>query len=58
MRAPGVGAGRRETPVIRARRGRRKDTRKALAAGCDGFDTEPIDLERLLAKIRAVLGRR
>jgi CheY-like chemotaxis protein len=34
------------------------DHERALAAGCDGFDTKPIDLERLLAKIRAVLDRR
>jgi two-component system, cell cycle response regulator DivK len=34
------------------------DRERALAAGCDEFDTKPIDLERLLAKIRAVLGRR
>jgi CheY-like chemotaxis protein len=33
------------------------DREKALAAGCDGFDTKPIDLERLLGKIRAVLER-
>lgn len=37
---------------------RRFVTGGALAAGCDGFDTKPIDLERLLAKIRAVLDRR
>lgn len=34
------------------------DREKALAAGCDEFDTKPIDLERLVAKIRTVLGRR
>lgn len=34
------------------------DRERALAAGCDEFDTKPIDLERLLGKIRAVLGRR
>jgi len=28
---------------------------KALAAGCDDFDTKPIDLTRLLAKIEALL---
>jgi CheY-like chemotaxis protein len=34
------------------------DRERALAAGCDEFDTKPIDLERLLEKIRAVLARR
>jgi CheY-like chemotaxis protein len=34
------------------------DRERALAAGCDEFDTKPIDLERLLEKIRAVLGGR
>ncbi len=34
------------------------DRERALAAGCDDFDTKPIDLERLLAKIRAALGKR
>lgn len=28
---------------------------KALAAGCDDFDTKPVELPRLLAKIRALL---
>jgi CheY-like chemotaxis protein len=34
------------------------DRERALAASCDEFDTKPIDLERLLEKIRTVLGRR
>ncbi|MGH8694889.1 MAG: response regulator [Burkholderiales bacterium] len=34
------------------------DHERALAAGCDGFDTKPIDFERLLAKIRTALDRR
>jgi CheY-like chemotaxis protein len=29
------------------------DKEKALAAGCDDFDTKPIDIERLMDKIRA-----
>jgi CheY-like chemotaxis protein len=28
---------------------------RALAAGCDDYDTKPVDLDRLLAKIRAHL---
>jgi CheY-like chemotaxis protein len=31
------------------------DREKALAAGCDDFDTKPIELERLLGKIAALL---
>ena len=31
------------------------DRDKALAAGCDDYATKPIDMARLLAKIRAVL---
>jgi len=31
------------------------DREKALAAGCDDFDTKPVDLPRLLAKIRALV---
>ena len=33
------------------------DREKAMAAGCDDFDTKPIELERLLGKIGALLAR-
>ena len=32
------------------------DREKALEAGCDDFDTKPIDLPRLLEKVQALLG--
>lgn len=33
------------------------DRDKAMAAGCDDYDTKPIELPRLLTKIEALLGR-
>jgi two-component system cell cycle response regulator DivK len=33
------------------------DREKALAAGCDDYDVKPIELERLLGKIEALLAR-
>jgi CheY-like chemotaxis protein len=34
------------------------DRQKCLDAGCNEFETKPIDLKRLLAKIHALLGAR
>ncbi len=33
------------------------DERKALEAGCNDYDTKPIDLKRLLGKIENLLGK-
>jgi len=33
------------------------DRQKAMEAGCDDYDTKPIDLKRLLGKIEALLKR-
>jgi len=34
------------------------DREKALAAGCDDFDTKPVEMPRLLEKVRALLPKR
>ena len=34
------------------------DREKALEAGCDDYETKPVELPRLLAKVEALLGRR
>jgi DNA-binding response OmpR family regulator len=34
------------------------DREKAIEAGCDDYDTKPIELPRLLAKMEALLGEK
>ena len=33
-----------------------EDEKKAREAGCDDYDTKPVELERLLGKIQKLLG--
>lgn len=49
----------RDIPVIALSAHALAGTReRALAAGCDEFDTKPIEFDRLVATIRRVLGNR
>jgi CheY-like chemotaxis protein len=50
-------AATRDIPVIALSAHALAGTReKALAAGCDEFDTKPVDFDRLVATIRRLLG--
>jgi CheY-like chemotaxis protein len=33
-----------------------EDEKKARDAGCDDFDTKPVDIQRLMGKIKSLLG--
>jgi CheY-like chemotaxis protein len=51
-----AGAETRDIPIIALSAHAFADSReKTLAAGCDEFDTKPVDFDRLVAKIRWLL---
>jgi two-component system cell cycle response regulator DivK len=52
-------AGTRRIPIIAlTAHAMAEDKDKAMAAGCDDFDTKPVDIQRLLGKIQALLKAR
>jgi two-component system cell cycle response regulator DivK len=47
----------RSSPIVAlTAHAKRGDREEAIGAGCDDYDAKPVDFERLLAKIRALLG--
>jgi len=45
-----------EVPILYRRHAASGDRERAIAAGCDDYDTKPVELPRLLEKIGGLLG--
>ena len=56
-RIKGDGATRRIPVIALTANAMASDREKAIAAGCDDFDTKPVDMPRLLGKIAALRPR-
>ncbi len=53
-----AGEGTRHIPVIAlTAHAMTGDREKALAAGCDEFDTKPVEIDRLIEKIQTLVGK-